>query len=121
MWHLLLITLVAWRKPEENQFPQHDPNLCEAAKFTSLWATKDPNYIMEINICWVLFESDLRMVINEWPRLSPRLNVQYVNIVDFKANFHNLLSTRRNISWAHGICFHTWSLMMILWGSSVNG
>lgn len=44
---------------------------------------------METKNFWVLFELELRMVINQWPRLSPRLHVQYNDVAYFKAYFHN--------------------------------
>jgi len=73
-WLLLLIMPVAWRMSEEIQFPRHDPDLCEAMKFTSLWEVKDPKWVMETKIFFFLFESELRMVINQQPWLSPRLH-----------------------------------------------
>jgi len=62
----------------------------KAMKFTSLWVMKYPKCIMEKKIFWVSFESDLQMVINQRPRLSPSLHTQYTNIAHFKASFHNL-------------------------------
>jgi len=40
-WLLLLIVLVAWEVPKDSQFPSLTPDLLEAVKYTSLWATKD--------------------------------------------------------------------------------
>lgn len=44
-WLFLLIVLVAWRTPEDSQFPPQEPNLPNAAKFALLWATKDTAWV----------------------------------------------------------------------------
>ncbi len=40
-WLLLSIVLVAWELLKDNQFPSVALDLLEAAKYASLWATKD--------------------------------------------------------------------------------
>lgn len=47
VWLLLSIVLVAWELLEERQFPSVVPNLPEAAKYTSLWATKDTEHVRD--------------------------------------------------------------------------
>lgn len=89
-WLLLLIAMVSWRTLEDIKFPTQDPDLCEVEKFTSLWEMKDLDHIIDINMFWVLFESELQMVINQWLRLSPILHTEYTNIAEFKVDFHNL-------------------------------
>jgi len=42
-----------------------DPDLCEVAKFASLWVMKEPDRIIETNMFYVLFELELCMVINQ--------------------------------------------------------
>ena len=64
-WLLLSIVLVAWRLPEDSQFPLHKDELPKAARFALLWARKDVARIKETNILWVLMEMDLQMVINQ--------------------------------------------------------
>lgn len=41
VWLLLSILLVEWELPEDNLFPSVELDLLEAAKYTSLWETKD--------------------------------------------------------------------------------
>lgn len=64
-WLLLSIVLVAWRLPEDSQFPPHKDELLEAARFALLWAIKDVAHIKETKIFWVLMEMDLQIVINQ--------------------------------------------------------
>jgi len=63
-WLLLSIVLVAWRLPEDSQFPPHKEDLPEAAWFASLYSTKDPERIKESKIFQILMEMDFLMVIN---------------------------------------------------------
>lgn len=58
--------------------------------FTSLWASKDPERIKESKIFWILVEMDLRIVISQWPRLSPTLFVYFRAFMEFKADLHNV-------------------------------
>lgn len=44
---LLPIVLVAWELLEDNQFPLVAPDLLEVAKFTLLWAMKDPQRVKD--------------------------------------------------------------------------
>lgn len=87
---MLLILLVAWKLREDTQFPPKEENLPKAAKFTLLWATKDPERIMESKVFWILVETDLCTVISECPRLSPTLFKQLRSFMEFKVNFHNV-------------------------------
>lgn len=82
--------LVAWHLLEDSQFPPYEEYLLEAAKFTSLWSTKDPERIKESNIFWILTEMDLRTVISQRPRLFPTLFEQLRAFAEFKADFHNV-------------------------------
>lgn len=75
---------------KDRRFPPHELDLSETAKFTLLWATKDPAWVIEAKICWVLFEMALHMVISQRLRLSSTLYAQYESIADFKEDFHNL-------------------------------
>jgi len=89
-WILLLISVIAWRLPEDSQFPPQDAYLPEATKFTSLCVTKDPERVMETKIFWVLVEIDLCTVISQRPRLSPNLFEKLEAYAKFNANFHNI-------------------------------
>ena len=40
-WLLLLIALVAWEAPEESILPKLTPDMCEGARYTNLWDSKD--------------------------------------------------------------------------------
>ena len=61
---MLLIVLVAWELLEESQFPSVAPNLPEAAKYASLWLTKDIQRVQDSKILWILMEMNIRMGIN---------------------------------------------------------
>jgi len=50
-----------------------DPELCEAAKFASLWEMNAPTHVIENKMFWVMFEIELCTVINQKPWLSPGL------------------------------------------------
>ena len=90
LYLLLLITLIAWRTLDDAQFCTANPDLGEAIKFSSLWASKDPNRAIESNMLWALFEMDLWMVINHKPMLSPSLFKEYQCIFEFKVVFHHV-------------------------------
>lgn len=49
-WLLLSIVVVAWELPEDSQFPLIASDLPGAAKFASLWATKDPERVKNSKI-----------------------------------------------------------------------
>lgn len=49
-WFLLSIVLIAGELPEDSQFPIIDRDLQEAAKYASLWATKNAKRIHDNKI-----------------------------------------------------------------------
>lgn len=96
-WLLLLILLVAWRFLEDSQFPLQNETLPEATKFASLWQKKDAERIIESKVFWVFMEMDIRMAINQRPRLSPILFKQIRAFAEFKVDFHNVwIHSRRD-------------------------
>ena len=76
-WLLLFIVLVAWELPEDSQVPSVTPDLPEATKDASLWATKHAQHIKENKIFWILMEMNIHMAINRKLRLSPTM---YANL-----------------------------------------
>jgi len=58
---------------EDSQFPPVEKDLLEAAKFSSLWATKDVAQVIERKFFWPLMEVSIRMAINQNLPLSPTL------------------------------------------------
>ena len=84
------IVLVAGKLPEDSQFPTIERDLSEAAKYASLWATKDANRIRDNNIFWVFMEMNIRMGINHKTKLS---TIVYNNLQDFskfKVDLHKI-------------------------------
>ncbi len=61
------IVLVAWELPEDSWFSSIAQDLPEAAKYASLWETRDTQKIRESKIFWVLMEMNIRMGINSEP------------------------------------------------------
>lgn len=53
--------------PKNSQFPSVAPDLPEAAKYTSLWETKDVQCIKDNRIFWILREMNICMAINHKP------------------------------------------------------
>jgi len=47
---------VARELPEDSQFPTTEDDFPKAARYTSLWATKDVKRIHKINVFWVFVE-----------------------------------------------------------------
>lgn len=66
------------------------PDLPEAMKFASLWATKDPHQIKDKNIFYILMEMSIHMAINRKPWLSPTNFDKLQEYVEFKAEFHHV-------------------------------
>lgn len=89
-WLLLSILLVTCRFPEDSQFLPLEEDLPEAAKFASLWSTKDLERIKESKILLILMEMDLQIVISQRLRFSPTLFEQLRVFAEFKADFHNV-------------------------------
>ena len=89
-WLFLSIVLVAWELPEDNQFPSITLDLPEAAKYASLWATKDANRICDSKIFWVFMEMNIRMGINHKPRLSSIVYKNLQRFIEFKVDFHHI-------------------------------
>ena len=81
--------LVVWELPVESQFPSITPDLPEAAKYASLWAMKDANWIHDNKIFWVFMEMNLRMGINRKPWLSPTVYNSLQSFADIKSDFHH--------------------------------
>ena len=92
MWLLLSIVLVAWELPKDSQFPLVAPDLPEAAKYTSLWATKDAKRIKDSKIFWILMEMNICMTINHKPRLLPIMFSKFQEYVEFKREFQRVLT-----------------------------
>jgi len=89
-WLLLSIVLVAWEFPEDSQFSMITQDLPEAAKYASLWATRDAQRIRESKIFLVLMEMNIKMGINCKPRLSLTVYNSLQIFTEFKADFHHV-------------------------------
>lgn len=82
--------LVAWEFPEDNQVPTIAKDLLEAAKYASLWATKDVQWIRDNKVFWVFMEMNIRMGITRKPRLSPTVYNSLQSFTKFKEDFHHV-------------------------------
>lgn len=89
-WLLLSMVLVTWELPEDSKFPSVTPNLPEAVKYASLWATKDAQCIKDSKIFWILMEMNIHMVINRKLQLSPTVFAKLQECVEFKADFQRV-------------------------------
>lgn len=87
---MLSIVLVASELPEDSQCPLVMPDLLEAVKFASLWATKDPQWIKDNKIFWILMDMSIHMAINCKPRLSPTNFDRLQEYVEFNTDFHHV-------------------------------
>jgi len=90
MWLLLSIVLVAWELPEESQFPSVMPDLPEAVKYASMWATKDTKRVWDNKIFWNLMEMNIKMAINYKLRILPTVYANLQSYAEFKADFHQI-------------------------------
>jgi len=66
-----------------------DPDVCEAAKYASLWESKELTQVTKKKLFWVILKMDLRTTMSQKPQLSPVLFQEYHSITDFKAYFHH--------------------------------
>lgn len=89
-WLLLLIALVAWELPKDSQLPSVALEVPEAAKYTSLWVTKDAQRVRDNKVFWILMEINVRMAISRKLRFSPMLYANLQGYVEFKADFHRV-------------------------------
>jgi len=89
-WFLLSILLVVGELSEDSQFPHIDRELPEAAKYTSLWASKDAKRIGNIKIFWLLMEVSIWMWINRRLHLSPMMYKILKIFAEFKADIRNI-------------------------------
>lgn len=87
---MLSIVLVTWELSEDSQFPLIETDLLEAAKFASLWATKDVDRVRESKVFWVLMEVSIRTTINQKPWFSPTVFEQLSGYTKFKVDFHHV-------------------------------
>jgi len=90
VWLLLSIVLVVGELPADSQFSPIDQDLPEAAKYASLWATKDTKWIHAVKVFWVLMEASIRIWINKRPRLSPTVYATLWSFTEFKENMQNI-------------------------------
>lgn len=82
--------VITWKEPADSQFPLVEIEVCEAAQYASMWNTKESLCAQEKHFSFVLLSMDLHMVVNQYPKLSPRLYEQYDNITTFKVDFHRV-------------------------------
>ena len=82
-WFLFLIVLVTLEALVESILPELNPDMCEGARYTHLWYSKDVQHIEDNQVFWVLFQSTLATAINSRPRLSPIFYDKYKCIVSF--------------------------------------
>ena len=82
--------LVEWELPEDSQFPSVAPNQPEAVKYTSLWVTKDPQWVNDRKIFWTLMEMNVHMAINHKPRLSLTNFEKFQEYTEFKVDLHHV-------------------------------
>lgn len=70
-----------------------EEDVCEAARYASLWHTTQPSWAYENMIFFILYQMDLHMLANQHPRLSPSLHKQYNPMVRFNVDFHKLYTS----------------------------
>jgi len=58
---------------EDSLFPSIDMDVYEAARYASLWFTKESTHATKYRIFFVVMEMYLHMVVNQYARLSPSL------------------------------------------------
>ena len=87
--------------PEDGQFPVVDQNTPEAARYTSLWATKDAARIQDMKVFWTFVEVSLQTWINRRPCLSLTVYNTLQSVAEFKADMHNVyIQVRKDLAWA---------------------
>jgi len=82
--------LVITDLPEESQFLVLDPEWLEAARYASLWATRDVRRVHNIKIFWVLMDVTLCQWINKLPRLTDEIYESMKQIAEFKADMRHV-------------------------------
>ena len=87
--------LVAREFLKNSQFPIIGRDLPKAAKYASLWATKDATRIHDSKIFWVFMEMNLRIWINCKPRLSTTVYNSLQSFAEFNADMHNIYISAR--------------------------
>jgi len=100
--------LVAGDLPKDNQFPNIEQDLPDAAKYASLWATNDVKQIHDIKFFWVLMEASIQMWINRRSCLSPTVHNTLQSFADFKADMHNIyIRVRKDLAkqWSARVCW----------------
>lgn len=120
-WLLLLIVLVAWELPQDTQFPSIVPELLEAMKYASLWATKDVQHIKDNKIFQIFMEINIYMAINHRPQLSPMCLPTYKAMENLKQIFTMCPLGRRRTLHRNGMNFLTQHQMTPMIQYLING
>lgn len=87
---LLSIVLESWELLEDSQFPLVALGRPEAAKYASLWVTKDVQRIKDNKIFWILMDMNICMAINRKLWLSPMAFSNMRGYAEFKVYFHHV-------------------------------
>ena len=61
-------------------------DVCGIARYSSLWITKELTHATGNRIFYLVMDMMLHMVVNQYPRISPRLYTQYCHIANFKVD-----------------------------------
>ena len=89
-WLLVLIVLVGWREPTEEQFVDVPPEIPATARYASLWVSQDKALQQMMNYVFTFYAMNISYEILKMSWLSNELFSQYAGVANFKAAMHNV-------------------------------
>jgi hypothetical protein len=94
-WLIILIAFVAWKMPEGATFPEIEPSESLAARFLTLWYTKDTTKQLQSNAVFHAYYQQLKVAFESFPRMTPCTLHQNRPIAKFRADPHFIYITAR--------------------------
>ena len=92
---IVLIALVGWKEPTEVHFVAVPPNMPSAARYASLWVSKDKASRQMTNYVFSFYMMSISYETVKTPRLSNELFSQYDGVANFRADMHNVFIQAR--------------------------
>jgi hypothetical protein len=89
-WILIIIILLAWREPDDNQFLGIKAKPLLATHYQNLWYTTDKACQMDTNFAFYIYMEMIRDNIYQTPCILPQVVEIYKIVAHFKARRHHM-------------------------------
>jgi hypothetical protein len=92
-WLIILMEFVSWKMPEGATFLEIKPSESLAARFSTLWYNNDMSKRWQSNVVFHAYYQQLKVSIEEFPRMTPCTLHKYRPIEKFHTDPHFIYIT----------------------------